>query len=181
MLFTSCLASAHFYHWVHGSPPLRACPQQRRISSRRKHCPYSSPYFLLSKKTEGKATITAIITTEQFKTGYSLATPLSGETSSAVSWVLVPMKEYFALTSPLLEMRVLWGAHAMFVYLWRPKPHVEGVQDLQGAIHRQTSQALSFLWNGPHLWLREMLPRSESSLPGSERSLCCHVSYCGTL
>ena len=98
-----------------------------------------------------------------------------------MSLVLVPMKECFALASPLLEMRVLWGAHAMFVYLWRLKPHVEGVQDLEGAIHRQTSQALSLLWNGPHSWLREMLPRAESSLTGKERSLCCHISYRGTL
>lgn len=53
----------------------RACPQQRIISSRHKHCPCGGLYLLLSKKTQGKTTIT----TKQLKTGYSLATPFSGE------------------------------------------------------------------------------------------------------
>ena len=41
-------------------------------------------------------------------------------------------------TSPLLGNNAegSWGAQAMFVYLWRLKPHVEGVQDLEGAIQQ---------------------------------------------
>jgi len=75
---------------------------------------------------------------QEFKTGHSLAIPLTGETWSGVSWVLVPRKEYFVSTSPLLENNAegSWGAQAMFVYLWRLKPHVERVQDLEGAIQQ---------------------------------------------
>lgn len=38
----------------------------------------------------------------------------------------------------------LWGAHVMFVYLWKPKPHVEGVQDLEGAEQQTHREGPSF-------------------------------------
>lgn len=113
---------------------------------------------------------------QQFKTGHSLAIPLAGETWSGVSWVLVPRKEYFVSTSLLLGNNAegSWGCPGMFVYLWRLKPHVEGVQDLEGAIQQTHQQGPRLSVECPHSWLREMLPGSEYSVPGV-RDLCAVV------
>lgn len=54
-------------------------------------------------------------------------------------------------------LRSPWGPHAVFVYLCKHKPHVEGTQDLEGAAQQTCWPAPASLWNSPHPWVRERL------------------------
>lgn len=148
------------------APTERACPQQRLIHSRRDHGPYSRLYLPLSKKTKGK--------TKPLKTAHSLAIPFAGETRSGLSWVLVSRKEYFALTSQLLEKQC-WGVSGvpmlcLFIY-GHPSPMWRECRTWKEQSSRHTGKVPAFLQNGPHSWLREMLPWSEASLPRAEKLL----------
>lgn len=72
----------------------RACPQQRLSSSRHSIVPRAASTFSYARRPREKL-ITAMITTKQFKTVCSLATPFAGETRPRVSWCWFPGRRIF--------------------------------------------------------------------------------------
>lgn len=154
----SCQASTH-----------RACPQQRLSSSR--HSIAST--FSYARRPRGKL-ITAMITTKQFKTVCSLATPFAGDTQPRESWCWFQGRRIFLQHHSYWRNSTerFWG-NAVLCYVCLS---VEAQAPLGGSPSCSSADAWArppaFLWNSPHSWLRE------TRLVGLhywERRHCCDI------